>query len=123
MNGPRDDPDGDGILNLLAYALNINPLTGRADGDAGANPEGAFQADTQGRIFLQMIYRVNRYSAQINVMPEFSDTLSSWSVPAGMTVESLTDDPVTLDPRFRARIEVTDKDKGFLRLKVEQSTP
>ncbi len=120
--GISDDPAADGVQNLLSYLFNIDPLVGRISADANALPQ--VQRLREGdRDYLTMFYRHNRSATGIRVAFQVSDSMepSSWeTVATNNDFElALAADPLTGDPVYRIRIEVTDEERLFARLKVE----
>jgi hypothetical protein len=101
-----DDPDGDGVQNLVEFALNTNP----------ESPSAAQlpQADRlQNELHFDYRQRVQLSGTQI--IPEWSEDMLSWSlVPAADTLQSL-DLQTELK---RAVISTVGKDRLFLRLRV-----
>jgi hypothetical protein len=82
--GPADDPDGDGVVNLLEYAFGSDPL----DATRGGMPDFTFDGTTAQLSFPMLEDAALRGLAYL---PEFSQTLKpdSWTdqPPAGFRVE------------------------------------
>ncbi|MCW1913163.1 autotransporter-associated beta strand repeat-containing protein [Luteolibacter sp. GHJ8] len=104
--GPAGDSDGDGIVNLLEYALNLNP----AGYDANT---GTFNAGTNTITFSKRAEAVT--NGDLTYAIETSSTMlpGSWS-PATPTTDTPTEISYTL-PTGQGRI--------FARLQVTQNTP
>jgi hypothetical protein len=122
--GPLADPNGDGMPNLLAYALNIHPLQGIKVPGGNASPQYSIY-QLNGTNYLALDYRVNRYATGINVQVELSQTLAqnSWAVPGTLVITPNGTDPVTKDQLFRATVELSGLPRAFLRLNVSTQNP
>jgi subtilase family serine protease len=78
ISGDMATPAGDGIPNLLKYALNLNPL---ADG-AGGLPVGSLIA-IGGTDYLTLTYRQVILATDITYIPEVSGDLQTWNSGLG----------------------------------------
>jgi hypothetical protein len=125
-SSPAADPNGDGIGNLLAYALAISPVA-PATGPEGARglPAVALDDATPGGPWLSLAYRKNPYAVDLAYAVESSADLVAWTplAPDGVTVIDEVADP---DPDGdggavlrRVRVPAPDADaRRFLRLRV-----
>lgn len=114
------DPDGDGIVNLLEYALALNPnipLAGAAPGT-----EGLPGIDIPSPNSLSLVYRKNLAATDLTYTVEFSRDLTNtgdlgWQ-PASV-VESVVseNDEVRI---MRATMDTTGMGAVFCRLRVEK---
>ena len=113
ISGPSADPDGDGLANLLEYALGLAPKTANASG----LPEVAASAG-------EWTYTYTRPSdrADITYAVERSTDLTSWTT-ADVTHELVSTDAATGTQTWRARVPLTTGANGFFRLKVARGTP
>ncbi len=113
ISGPSADPDGDGLANLLEYALGLAPKTANASG----LPEVAASAG-------EWTYTYTRPSdrADITYAVERSTDLTSWTT-ADVTHELVSTDAATGTQTWRARVPLATGANGFFRLKVERGTP
>ena len=119
-------PFGDGVPNLLKFALNLNaqrpdatPMT--ATGTKGVPLVGM---DEQGRLTLTFVRRKAATQPGIVYLIEFSDALGSGFAPNPAATESA---PVSIDPTWE-RVTVTDSESAavdqphrFARLVVAES--
>jgi len=115
LNGPNDDPDGDGVTNLLEYVFGLPP---RQSGAVPVMPVTI--ATVGGQRFLQIsIPRRSDHPATFTV--EVGSDMTHWQsgaaatvvtadVPSGLVVRDLT----PLGPASAKR---------FMRVKVEVATP
>ncbi len=115
--GEHADPDGDGIDNLLEYALNLNPnLPANSGGAPGRN--GLPGIETPDENHIALVYRRNISATDIAYVVEESDDLGlsdPWSAaPVAETI--LSDDGETRI--IRATIPRNGAPGKFLRLKV-----
>jgi hypothetical protein len=81
ISGPDADPEGDGVLNWLEYALHCDPKRS----DTG----GLFsiQTDPTGdNLYLTMAFTRPKYATDFVVVPEVSDDLTNWQGGPGATV-------------------------------------
>jgi hypothetical protein len=74
--GEAADPDGDGMANLLEYALGLDPLTP----DAAGGPTVSIQEDPNNRLrYLRMTYRQSVSATGVELTPESSRDLVTWN--------------------------------------------
>ena len=78
QNGMANDPNGDGIPNLLAYAFALNPIT-NAPGAVSGMPTVSKNGNS-----LVCTYRKSKLATGITWTPQVSTELSGWS-PGGIT--------------------------------------
>lgn len=101
-----DDPDGDGLRNLLEFALNTNPET-----DSSAQMPGGGRVGDE----FRFDYRSRVQLSGTQIIPEWSEDLSQWhDITAISTVQSLD----TQTELKRATVQTIGKDKLFVRLRV-----
>ncbi len=102
------DPDGDGIPNLVEYALGLNP----------AAPDVLAPAETaDGQ--LKIRYPLDLSAVAVTVIPEWSDNLSAWH-PEGITALATGPDIGNSRP-MSASIPIAASHRKFLRLRVTRS--
>ncbi len=107
LSGDEEDADGDGVKNLLEYALNMNPTIG---GLSGLPPLGT-EVDL-GVTYLTLIYSKDLTKTDITYQAESSISLSGW----GNLTDTLVSTLGNIETR-KARIPLNGAEK-FLRLKV-----
>jgi len=117
QRGPGDMPAGDGVSNLLKYALGLMPMTPSAD----AAPRAVSVAATQNGVeqnYLAIELERSK-DAAMNFQIEGSDDLTAWD-DAPFATDIL--DPDVGDTRERIRllsgIALNEHPKYFLRLRV-----
>lgn len=108
--GANEDPDGDGLANLLEYYL---------AGSAGsADPTIAPALTSADGSEITITFWRLKSASDVTGIVEWSDTLqpTSWS-PSGVTVQSLSDEPTR--ELLEATIPANPGGKRFVRLRVE----
>lgn len=125
VGGPLADPDGDGVVNLLEYAFNMDPNVPLvatlvpASGTSGLPAHRLEDYDSHERLVIEFVRRKAATHPQIIYYPEFSGDLSTdnWQEPLAMIVTSINStwervvayDPTPHDqenPRRFARVRV-----------------
>lgn len=123
--GDGTDVAGDGIVNLLKYTWNIHPLTGHDPADAGALPVYERIEEPEGGRYMSITYRLNRHAVDANLVVETTDDLpaNDWTIPNQLFIDPLAPDPVTHDPRYRARVPADSEEPLFMRLRAIRIDP
>lgn len=101
------DPDGDGLNNLLEYALNLTPTVADTRGGPTLTIEGG-----------QSVFRFTRptWTTGITYWVEFSTDLTTWTpAPTAPTVESSTASSETLVVTF-----ASNGPRQFVRLRISE---
>ena len=81
VSGPNADPDGDGLSNLLEYALHTNPKS------PNAAPVTTLGVQTlAGQSYLTLSYTQLTDSADLLYVPQASGDLLTWQSGSGQTV-------------------------------------
>lgn len=113
VSGDNADPDGDGVVNLLEYALNLNP---RSAGVAGLPAVGT--TTVGGSRYLTLAYTRVIAATDITYVPQVSGDLIAWS--SAVTTVSVTNnaDGVTQTVVVRDSTPTTGAGARFLRLMV-----
>lgn len=76
--GPEQDANGNGIVNLLAYAFNLHPMANTTVGQ----PTTVTVADNDTAGLVQLRYRRNLLAQDLNFFVEFTHDLENWAVVA-----------------------------------------
>ncbi len=119
--GPTDDYDGDGISNLLEYALGASPTTATNSllpaTTSATNP-------SDGEHYLTISYRRRMIPGTLTYQLQRSTTLASWEDIPGVSLEQIgppapTGDGITEVVTFRVHPSMEDSTTpGFIRLRV-----
>ncbi len=110
ISGPQADPDGDGLANLLEYALGLPPKTA----DINDLPTGAINSGS-----LTLTFNKNRAASDVVFTPEVSSDLSLWqSGPAFIEQTLLSEDTATQTLRALDLTPIANAPRHFMRLKV-----
>ena len=115
---PMADPDDDGIVNLLEYALALDPA--RSFGSPVPGSVGLPVVEIPSPGFLSLLYRRNLAASDLVFEVEFSPDLGSvpgWQ-PAQVS-ESIVSESGNVRV-VRASMNITGMDAAFLRLRVRQ---
>jgi subtilisin family serine protease/PKD repeat protein len=113
LSGPLDDPDGDGVPNLIEYALGTNPSLASSVARPVADTE-----TVSGTTYFTLTYNKETTRTDITYHVQVSTDLSAG--PAGWTdvADSLTGSTGTIEHR-KASVTL-DGPRKFLRLKITQ---
>ncbi len=115
MNGANEDPDHDGLTNLMEFALDTHPL------QAGPSPLIHTLAAAGGNTYLQLEVQKNPLATHLDYRIEVTGDLNDpWSSDVLTDVEIIQDDAERLIARDRTPIE--NATRRFIRLRVT-STP
>ncbi|MEI7900689.1 MAG: choice-of-anchor J domain-containing protein, partial [bacterium] len=108
--GAGDDPDGDGIANLLEYAMGLNP---RLYGTAGVPVGGVWNR------FLTLNYRQNKQATDLVYAVEACTNLTAggWATN-NLTEIARADSNLWWSVTTRHNVPVTNAPSRFMRLKV-----
>lgn len=121
-SGPLEDPDADGVNNLLEFALNLDPtFNERAAMMSGTGLRGlpVCRLENIGginRLTIEFVRRTTGSGAALTYVPEYSDNLMDWNVVG-------TESATPLNSRWD-RVKMTDSlttndsAKRFVRLRV-----
>ncbi len=111
ITGDNDDPDGDGIVNLLEYAMGLDP---RLSSTAGV-PFGGVTAG-----YLTLTYRENKAATDVRFGVEACTSLVSsvWSTN-GVSEISRADSNLWWSVTTRHDVPVSAAPSRFMRLKVD----
>lgn len=123
-SSPDGDPNTDGVNNLLAYALDLDPLS---TATSDALPYATLDSTPGGIPWLNYYHRENTQAADLTYFVQVSEDLQSWT---NLVVDgvSIVEETADADPdadgsatlrRMRLNLE-TRTPAGFLRLHVRQ---
>lgn len=123
QRGPNDDPNGDGLPNLLAYLFNIAPFGVQGANDATARL-AADVSEENGQRVIVLRYRHYKDAVGISVEVESSSTLEAgdWHPVVPTEVRDVGLDTVTGDWLREVVVPVGDEERVFLRLRVATSS-
>src|SRR5690625_4927035 len=111
--GATDDPDGDGISNLLEFALNLDPTAASRDGLP--QPQTITES---GNDYLVLEINKNTQAVSIDLVVESSGDLQTWNSGDGHTVILEETESIL---RVRDALPIDSNARRFLRLRaVEQ---
>jgi hypothetical protein len=101
-----DDPDGDGLKNLVEFALNTHP-----ENESGEQAPAVRRVGSE----LHFEYRQRSQLSGTMIIPEWSEDLSQWHETAVITTVQALDTQTELK---RAVITGAGNDQLFVRLRV-----
>jgi hypothetical protein len=122
VSGPLADPDGDGVANLLEFALNLDPTFAEPAAmtpDTGLRGLPTVRVETISgvdRLTIEFVRRTAASDSGLTYQPEFSSDLTTWSSGVTTTVTTINsrwervkmqDPSVPVDGRRFARLRVT----------------
>ena len=112
ITGQSDDPDGDGMVNLVEFVFRLDPR--RPDSQA-ALPQASLGQET-----IALTYTTVHLPDGITVTPELSSDLGNWS-DAGqrVSIEMLADDGISSTYRVRLNELPGSIKSRFMRLRVD----
>lgn len=117
VSGPQANPAGDGISNLMKYALNLNP---KVNGAAGL-PKVSMTT-TGGQIYLTLTYTKVLAATDLTYTPEVSGDLQAWAAGSSLVTVSATNnaDGTTQTVVVRDATAASGTGRRFIHLKVTQ---
>ena len=116
-SGPSDDPDGDGLPNLVEFFLGSLP----GKNDAVARGPRASITDTNGEDYLTFSFSQLLGQTEVTGLVEVSSNLTDWSSSSAGIKEVLPAVPNgngSVRRTFRVASPASDVAKQFLRLRV-----
>ncbi len=116
---PTDDPDGDGILNLLEQAFGGDP---EQSGDSNILPISQTVTDG-GQDYLEISFRKPTFKSDLTYTVEtVTDLNGTWtSIASEVVLQAIQTEPGDFDRYVYRRVApITDHEKAFLRVSVTQ---
>lgn len=119
QTGEQDDPDEDGIPNLIEYALGGDPENGHRVFADGSPLGPVLQADS-GIITVRFSERADKETRGLSYVLEFSNTLSGWNDPPP---DGIMSSSVPFDPPVDGFVQRTvtwplSSNRNFVRLRI-----
>jgi hypothetical protein len=116
IGGPDDDPQEDGVSNLLKYLFDIDPTASMTAPDRAALP--VVGTMTVGKTsYLTLTYRENPTTTGITVNVQTSPDLQVWTTVTSPTIIQTGTDSTTGDPILQVSVLATTSEE-FIRLNV-----
>jgi hypothetical protein len=115
---PTADPDRDGIVNLMEYALKLDPN----DADVTGLPAQG-KTNVDGSDYLTLTYTRVKAATDITYVVEVSGDLVTWNAgPSYTATVSVTDNPdgITQTVVVRDLVPMDSATSRFIRLKITQ---
>ncbi|MEX2382362.1 MAG: hypothetical protein WD490_08265 [Opitutales bacterium] len=110
LQDPGDTPAGDGVENLLKYALGVPPM----ESAAGSLPVAKIE-EAEGKEYLTLSFDKNPYAAGIEYTVEISSDFEQWESGAG-NVDIIEETGARMTARDA--IPVGDEERRSMRLLV-----
>jgi uncharacterized protein (DUF2141 family) len=115
QDGPADDPDHDGIPNLILFAMNLDP----AAPDNGARLQFELVAQGPNR-FPALRFRRAKAAAYLDFRLLVSENLTAWAETPGALEVASSIDAATDSVRFKDLAPLATQPSRFYRLQVSQ---
>jgi hypothetical protein len=114
ISGDLADPDGDGLVNLLEFALNLPPKT---SGLIGGPTLSTLTLNNDS--YLTLTFRRQLVAPELTYLPETSGTLTAdWAGDAVLVGNPISNSDGTETVTYRDSVPITSAAKRFMRLKV-----
>jgi hypothetical protein len=122
QRGASDDPNSDGLRNILAYLFNVAPIGELSQSDHGALPQTSMGEDANGR-YLALRYRHNADATGLTVGLQGRGRLDdgTWMPQPPDETVNVGTDPQTGDPIKEMRVRIGGQQSFFLRMTASQS--
>ena len=116
LQNPGDDNDGDGVVNLLEYAL----LTNSNSSASLQKPVGGTQS-VSGTDYLTLTFTRRIGAPDITYLVQTSDDLGTWTANAVLVQTTVVNPGISETVTFRCPAPLTGDDKHFIRLRVQMN--
>ncbi len=117
---PTEDPDGDGLNNLLEYALGSNPLQPSLE-DSPTASTGTLVINGIPGSYLSLSFNRPSGVADLQYVVEFSADLNSWDGEGAVRHSRVSNGDGTVLETWRAPTDVESQQRWFMRLRVVQN--
>ncbi len=123
-SGPLADIDGDGISNLMEYALNLDPLTNEqvsmtpGSGLRGLPSIRLENISGNDRLAIEFVRRTDGSGSGLTYTPQFSSDLEDWQAVGSESVTSI--DALWDRVKIVDSLTTNDTSRRFARLKVAE---
>ena len=112
-----DDPDNDGLNNLMEYALASNPtVASRSDLPTGETK--LIEVDGITNAYLTITFRRQLAATDLTYTAELSGNLQTWNSNTAIQVTSTENGDGTATEVWRAHTPLTTDPRQFARLRV-----
>ena len=115
-----DDPDGDGLNNLLEYALGSNPLQPSLE-DSPTASTGTLVVDGISGNYLSLSFNRPPGASDLQYVVEFSSDLDGWDGEGAVYHSRISNGDGTVHETWRAKGAVASQERWFMRLRVIQN--
>ncbi|MEC8691700.1 MAG: CotH kinase family protein, partial [Verrucomicrobiota bacterium] len=113
-----DDPDSDGIINLMEYALNSNPIA-ISRGDLPQIAMQTLDLEDQPKEYITYSFTRQGQTSDLIYSVEVSEDLKKWEKGTAILESSTTNADGTIKEMWRSPMNSSAKTKWFFRLVVK----
>ncbi len=112
ISGPAEDPDRDGLQNLLEYAFNANP--------SAAGSLSLYETEISPTT-MSLTYAINPLASDVTVQPLWTDDLSTWFATE-FTLQTLSETSTTKVLKATLPVDATHP-RRLMKTQVEMLAP